>query len=364
MPAPTPPSMPAAPARPKTYPKLLGWPRVRLVVILSLVFALVHFDSPTPLHIWFARTLAVTGFSTIAYGVFERWPQRLPAWIARWFLQLLGVVIAGIAAAALAYAVQAGGDLHAALSDPARRNGFLSLVFPSVVFAPWIAFVALARQRELQAREQVMQFQLERSELERKAADGRLRLLQAQVQPHFLFNTLAHIRMLVKGGSPRAPDVLDSLIAYLRASVPRLQASEGTVGQELELVRAYLELMHMRMPDRLQYSVDADVEALALSCPPMALLTLVENAIRHGVDPSEEGGRIEVSVESSEGRCRARVKDTGVGLQHDPGRSGSGLETLRERMKLAFGDAHLRLSAVTPHGTSAELDFPAVRSSP
>jgi sensor histidine kinase YesM len=151
---------------------------------------------------------------------------------------------------------------------------------------------------------------------------------------------------------------MDSLIAYLRASVPRLQHAEGTVGQELDLVRAYLELMHMRMPDRLHYSVDSDARALGMRCPPMALLTLVENAVRHGIDPSEEGGRIDVAVNMDNGRCIASVTDTGVGLRQS-GTGGSGLANLRERMKLAFRDAHLRLASVEASGTRAVLDFPA-----
>jgi LytS/YehU family sensor histidine kinase len=157
--------------------------------------------------------------------------------------------------------------------------------------------------------------------------------------------------------------VLDSLIAYLRAAVPRLDETDTTLGQELQLVRAYLDLMHMRMPDRLQSTILADEGAADLRCPPMAVLTLVENAVRHGIDPSEEGGRIEVSVSVREGRCIVRVTDTGVGLQRPGGGLGTGLTTLRERMQLAFGgDAQLRLSGLVPHGVCAELEFPARRS--
>src|SRR5258706_4579963 len=119
------------------------------------------------------------------------------------------------------------------------------------------------------------------------------------------------------------------------------------MAQELQLVRAYLELMHMRMPDRLQFEIQADTGALELRCPPMTLLTLVENAVRHGIDPSEEGGRIEVRVRVQGGRCRAEVIDTGVGLTHVGGGFGTGLTNLRERLQLAFaGDAQLRLSAL------------------
>ena len=114
----------------------------------------------------------------------------------------------------------------------------------------------------------------------------------------------------------------------------------------------------MRMPDRLHYSVECDADAAAMRCPPMAMLTLVENAVRHGIDPGEDGGRIDVAVRVLEGRCIASVTDTGVGLKQG-GSGGSGLANLRERMKLAFGDAQLRLASAEPRGTRAVLEFPA-----
>ena len=154
--------------------------------------------------------------------------------------------------------------------------------------------------------------------------------------------------------------MLASLIAYLRAAIPRLHEPATTLGQELELVRAYLEVMHMRMPDRLQYTLLVDEADLALDCPTMTLLTLVENAVRHGIDPSEDGGRIEVRVRVREGRCRAEVIDTGVGLQSAGGQPGTGLSNLRERLQLAFGgDAQVRLGSFEPRGVWAEMEFPA-----
>src|SRR5205085_2400770 len=216
-------------------------------------------------------------------------------------------------------------------------------------FAPWVALAALVRQKEALARHQALAFDLERSEFERQALDARLRLLQAQVEPHFLFNTLANVRELVDSGSPQASAVLSSLIAYLRAAVPRLHEPATTLGQELELVRAYLELMHMRIPDRLQFTIAADPAAATLSCPPMTLLTLVENAVRHGIDPGEEGGRIDVHVRRRDGRCVVRVSDTGAGLPPSGTASGTGLSTLRHRLELSFGgDAQLRLGAQSP----------------
>jgi LytS/YehU family sensor histidine kinase len=171
------------------------------------------------------------------------------------------------------------------------------------------------------------------------------------------------VRELVDAGSPQASSVLASLIAYLRAAVPRLHEAATTLGQELELVRAYLEVMHMRMPDRLQFTLQADDAARVLFCPPMTLLTLAENAVRHGIDPSEEGGRIEIRVRLQEGRCRAEVSDTGIGLGRTADGLGTGLTNLRERLQLAFGgDAKLNIVGIEPHGVRAELDFPARRN--
>jgi LytS/YehU family sensor histidine kinase len=225
--------------------------------------------------------------------------------------------------------------------------------------SPWVALGALVRQKDALARHQALSFELERSELERQALDARLHLLQAQVSPHFLFNTLANVQALVDTGSPQAPAVLRSLVAYLRAAVPRLNEPATTLRQELELVKAYLELMHMRMPDRLQFAMDVDEAALSQHCPPMTLLTLVENAVRHGIDPSEEGGHIDIQAQVDGNRCIVRVIDTGVGLQTTGSGLGTGLSTLRERLRLVFGGAaHLRVTARHPRGVSAELDLP------
>jgi hypothetical protein len=358
------PATPAVPTARAALARMLGWRRLRVAAPTALLVGLVIGEtSATPLPVWLLRTMLVALLALLAYGIVEQWPHRLPAWLARWVAQLLAVVAAVPLGALLAYLVTTWGNPQFG-SEPLRVTGLLMLTGFGILLGTFLALGAMLRQREAQAQQQALAFQLERSELERQALDARLRLVQAQVQPHFLFNTLANVRALVNAGSPQAGPVLDSLIAYLRAAVPRLGDTRTTVAQELQLARAYLELMQMRMPDRLQYAVHADAAALHLHCPPMTLLTLVENAVHHGIDPSELGGRIEVDVEVHDGRCRARVLDTGVGLQAAPPARedglGTGLATLRERLQLAYGaDARLRLTPVQPHGVRAEIDFPA-----
>jgi len=341
-------------------PALLGWPRVRIALIASTVIGLILSpNSVLPFYMVVGRTIVVGFAALLTFGFVERWPARLPQWLARWVLQVLAIVFVIPFAAYLAYWLTTGGDPQlGAVSG--RLQGYLMLTFAGIVFAPSIAVGSLVRQRDIFAREQATAFALERSELERKALDARFRLLQAQVEPHFLFNTLANVQALVEAGAPQAAKVLKSLIAYLRAAVPRLHETATTLGQELELVRAYLEVMHMRMPDRLKFELNIDETLINFQCPPMTLLTLVENAVRHGIDPSETGGSIAIEVRLESSHCLASVTDTGVGLKAEGRGLGTGLASLRERLQLAFGaEAQLRLCEVAPHGVRAEVSFPA-----
>jgi signal transduction histidine kinase len=341
---------------------IFGWRRVLLVFGISVVLSLFFKVSFTQtwLVVLVARTSLVGLVAMVAFGFFEVWPAREPRRIARWVLQILGVIFVIPWTVLAIYLATTGPDQPPFWRSETRLTGFMLMTVTGLLVAPWVAVAALFRKTELAARSQAMAFELERSELERKALDSRLRLLQAQVEPHFLFNTLANVRELVDSGSPQASAVLDTLIAYLRAAVPRLNEPSTTLEQEVQLVRAYLELMHLRMPDRLQFTIDVDPAALALRCPPTTLLTLVENAVRHGIDPSEEGGRIDVRVQVRDGRCRVQVTDTGVGLGRGGESLGTGLASLRERLQLVFGgDARLRLAPLDARGACAEVEFPA-----
>jgi signal transduction histidine kinase len=355
--------MPASPipAAPRGLALMFGWRRLAFTFSFSIAIGLLmNLGWQSGLASILERTILLGLIGLTVFGLFEQWPRRLPRWIPRWMLQVVGVGIAMPISTVTIYIASTDPGAPHFWEVEDRMQGFGFLTGMSVFLAPWVALGALVRQKEALAREQALAFDLERSEYERQALDARLHLLQAQVAPHFLFNTLANVQALVDAGSPHASDVLRSLVAYLRAAVPRINEPATTLGQELALVRAYLELMHMRMPDRLQYAVHADESVHALRCPPMTVLTLVENAVRHGIDPNEEGGRIEIRVEHRGDRCAVRVSDTGVGLRTTGGGLGTGLATLRERLQLIFGnDAKLDVSALRPHGVSAEIEFPA-----
>jgi hypothetical protein len=343
----------------------LRWRRMLFAAGVGGVFgALNSLPATAPAaHVTIGHAVVAALVVVLAFGFLERLPARLPPWLPRWILQLVGVVFAVPIGVLLAHSGSMAIDIHSA-HEPPQMTGLMVLIGEGLLFGPWIALGAMVRQREVFAREQALAFELERSELARKALDARFRLLQAQVEPHFLFNTLANVQALVDGGSPHASKVLGNLIAYLRAAVPRMRERATTLGQELDLVRAYLSLMQTRMPDRLVFRLSVGTGVETLECPPMTLLTLVENSVRHGIDPSEEGGSIEVDVAARDGRCVVRVTDSGVGLTTQGNGLGTGLATLRERLQLTFdGDVQLRLTENEPHGVRAELDFPARQAS-
>ena len=321
-------------------------------VAVGLLVSSLAKSSP---RAFFVRALVLGLSATAAFALFEAWPRRLPPWLQRWVLQVVAVGASVPATLFAMYHPPPPG------SPPyLEHHDWMLLTHLALLVAPWTALAAVVRQKEAFARHQELAFALERSELEREALDARLHLLQAQVAPHFLFNTLANVQALVDARSPQASAVLGSLVRYLRAAVPQLHEPAATIERELQLVRPYLELMQMRMPDRLEYALSVDPAALELRCPPTTLLTLVENAVRHGIDPSEEGGRIEVHVARVGGRCVVRVTDTGVGLHPSADGPGTGLTTLRERLRLIFGDAaQLRLASGAPRGVAVEVDMPA-----
>lgn len=345
------------PPSPGQWRSVFGWRRLRTVAVLcSLVTLLFSFSWQSSLAYLMLRVFGVGLILMLVFGLFEIWPRRLPRWLARWVLQVAAVGAMVPIVMLVIYLWGTAPGSPAFWREPKRLEGFMVFTFLGMLLAPWTALGALLRQREatLEAKDVAMAS---------AAVDARMRLLSAQAQPHFLFNTLANVQALVEAGSPRAPRLLESLTAYLRAAVPRLDGSASTLGQELELVRAYLELMQMRMPDRLEFELHIGSGVRLLRCPPFTLLTLVENAVQHGIDPSEEGGRIDVQADlqttvSGAVLCHVSVTDSGVGLQATGRGLGTGLAALRERLHWAYnGSATLELSEVEPCGVRATITF-------
>ena len=233
---------------------------------------------------------------------------------------------------------------------------FVSLPAALTKFAVFLLFVMAANWAWWRSR-------LRQQQLQGEVTAARLRLLQGQIEPHLLFNTLANIQSLMDYDPPRAKRMVETFSTYLRASLSQLRQADSTLATELDMAGNYLALLQIRMDDRLRFHIDASDQARQARMPTLLLQPLVENAIHHGLDPKLDGGTVTVHAEVHGDRLLVRVVDDGVGLDH-PGskRPGAGmaLANLRARLHTEFGaNASLLLrSHEQGDGTEAALDLP------
>ena len=238
----------------------------------------------------------------------------------------------------------------------------VGLLLVYAIFGGGLALRAYFTERR-RWQDHQQQEQLAQAELRAQQADLRLGVLQAQVEPHFLFNTLASVRATVHDDPAHAAATLDALVAFLRSTIPRLRADgaelDSTLRQQLEICSHYLEVMQLRTGGRLRHRVEVDAGLLELAFPPSVLITLVENAVKHGIEPRTGPGLITINARRDAGRLRVAVSDDGVGLQPGLG-GGMGLANVREHLQHRYGDrARLALESRPEGGVTATLELPA-----
>ncbi len=220
------------------------------------------------------------------------------------------------------------------------------------------ATLLVYRERESRAFAELQTSESQRYQLEKQVLEARLKLMQAQIEPHFLFNTLANVQHLVEANPPLAATTLESLITYLRAALPEMREDGSTLGREATMAQAYLDIQRLRMGTRLAFSMQIPDALRSASFPPMMLLTLVENAIKHGLDSLPQGGSIKVDATLVEGFLVVSVADTGQGLSPSGG-LGVGLSNIRERLAALYGKtAKLLLEENLPQGVVARILIP------
>ena len=332
----------------------------------------------------FARSVS-TGVSLI---VFEAREHQLGAWFASLFagfarvLVMAAPMLVGVTAvanlgpqrgakrlAALAAAVVlsslAGLSLRAALGGWLGTTTwdhipiFLTYLWPRyALLCGMLTMAAEFYRREVASIEAMQRAELERAALERETAEAQLQALQAQIEPHFLFNSLANVRRLYDKSHEAGRAMLDNLMRYLQVALPRMREHSTTLERDSELVEAFLRVQQVRMGPRLSFSVDIPAALRAHPLPPMMLLTLVENAIKHGVNPSLQGAFVRVGARREAGRLIVSVADTGVGFTPGSG-AGTGLANVRARLAAEFGNrADLQLENNELGGVTANLVMP------
>lgn len=271
------------------------------------------------------------GIATIAWAFFD-WLAEV-SWKKLALVSILGLILAGILAHPVAGLI--------------------------VIIASLIVKVIASGKRKAELTADEATRRAETEQLERTVLEARMQALQAQIEPHFLFNTLASIDQLIQTDPPRASQMQRSLIRYLRSAMPQMrEGGRPSLGQQIELCTAFLDIMAVRMEGRMHPAVTVPDGLKSAVFPSMMLQTLVENAIKHGLEPKAEGGRLEIGAEVVHGQLAVHVLDTGVGFMPS-GNGGVGLANVRERLKALYGDrAELIIDVPPPGGTRATITLP------
>ena len=342
---------------------------LRFALVVALIFTLLNFalTSKSPAwstHVgwWLAGSTSLVFALCISFTIellflasrrlfgvqLARWLVGPKRYAYYWGVPLLGLAIGLPVASLLTGAVHTNAQGPALSATPLGAAVFMLLVM--------LVFYGYFTIRGLQQRAQ------------RQALEAQLKLLQGQIEPHFLFNTLANVVGLMESDTPRAKLMLESFVDYLRSSLGGMRQADHTLGDELDLVEAYLHVIQIRMEDRLRYTIAVPDDLRGLELPALTLQPLVENAVLHGLEPKIDGGSVRIAARLDELRggpvLVLTVDDDGLGLMpdrpvHHTG-SGTALANIRERLAQRFGAAAaLRIEPVMPNGVRATLTLPA-----
>ena len=349
----------------------LTWRGVALIALLTLLHSSRRnsrelFD--LPLRVWLGNlgVSFVTGLIALLlvmlvvvaiYNRVSAAPRR------RYPALALGIVIASLVGTAVLGAIESGGTFD--FSDNGGIYWWFEATWPRYLLLGALlaaVFVYFRGAEESEAARH--QAEVDRARLAQQMDEARLQMLQAQIEPHFLFNTLATVRRLYQTDASAAESMLDDLMRYLAVALPQMRANDSTLGREVALAEAYLGIQRIRMGHRLAFAIEVPAELRDTRLPPMLLLTLAENAIKHGLSPLPAGGFIRITATIEGGELRLQVADSGQGFVKTAG-GGTGLANIRARLSGMYGQgAQLRLSVNKPRGVTATIALPYAMATP
>ncbi|WP_455212583.1 sensor histidine kinase [Kaarinaea lacus] len=229
----------------------------------------------------------------------------------------------------------------------------LALLFGSIII-----YFFKSRERIIKAESALQKQQIANLDYERRLLETNLRRMQAQIEPHFLFNTLSNVLGLIDTNPKRGKSMLQSFTHYLRSTLDYTRSESAVLEDEIKIVSSYLDIFQVRMGNRLTYRIDISQDLLNMPFPPMLLQPLVENAIKHGLEPITQGGQILIRAEKSVSSISVIVEDTGQGLKGDSG-SGVGITNVQKRLHALYGSrAKLLLEDNHPQGLRATIEVP------
>ena len=338
----------------------------KLMLLFSAIGVVLHLLFPVKFELLKAVVFSNGMGFALVWGLIGVWFNYRSS--VRHKLKKLLLIVSTCAAGVVTGVMLAGlsdtGSMGMAFERLLRVGGIALLVAVVFYMVP-LAIVTSWRNRQYEALTLQLQQDAERDRLARELSESQLRLLRAQIEPHFLFNTLGAVQQLAEQGAPgaaRAAALTADLIAFLRASLAEMRSEQVALQSEFDMVAAYLRVMQARMGTRLRYALDLPAEFAQMTIPSMILLTLAENAIKHGIEPSLRGGEITMSAQQVDGMLRLRVRDTGMGLpQGDTEHAqegGLGLENVRSRLRLSDPSASLSLRDGEEGGVIADILLP------
>ncbi len=332
----------------------VSWTTVLLIAAINTGFAaLLWIEDTRPF--WHPLVSAqCVGFS-IAYCV-----NAVSPWEKRWpVARLIGAVAVGAILGTLLIIVLKGYSLAQIEARP--RFFALSLVtaFGNGLF---VSLFFLFKFRESRAEAALLKAEAAHHLVSKQAIEAELKVMQAQVEPHFLFNTLASVQFLTETDPPQATKLLGHLLSYLRAALPQLRTASTALGKEIEMAEAYLNILKMRMGERLEFNVDVPDVLRQAPFPPGLLISVVENAIEHGLETQAQGGTVSIVAKRVDGKLQVTVTDTGAGVSTAsprPAGRGVGLANVRERLAALYGSAaRFSLENAPPRGARAVIEIP------
>jgi LytS/YehU family sensor histidine kinase len=263
---------------------------------------------------------------------------------------IVGAVI-GIAAGYAAVRFIVPVVMPSVLPDEKYKFHGTNLLY-ALLFGSIISYIFISLQK-------ISDEKIKRLEVEKNSAVTEIKLLQSQMEPHFLFNSLSNVIGLIDPDPEKAKRMLESFTTFLRASLVTARSETITLSQEMDVVRNYLDIFAIRMGDRLRYSIDIPDSLCAFHVPPLLVQPLVENAVKHGLEPSIRGGELLVQVRRRGDSVRIVVADSGMGITETSSGNGIGLENIKKRLDLIYnGRAGLVFEENKPTGVKAVIELP------
>jgi hypothetical protein len=343
-----------------------GITREELVAALVLGAAYFLYDAIVWFKLWLesdalARLVLLALFNDMAYALSLLLALVVADRIAGRDARRRGVYAAAVIISGAMVSIPLGMLWYAVFPAMAGAGAFwpisLNGFFSWLILGGAATFVYVDRRRARVSRQRMHAAELERAQAAKRTIESRLQALQARVEPQFLFNTLAQVRELYRVDASRGEQMLDELIAYLRAAMPKMRDTSSTVGQELDLVRAYLGIVRLRLGERLTFKIESSAAVNDVRMPPMMMLPLVDHTIAHGIAASQTNGEIRIHTAVVDGKVRLEIADSGVGFL--PRNEDEAIGGIRERLAALFeSEARLELREREGNTTEAVLEIP------